>query len=96
MSVQKQKQKQKQQPSMQDSFSHKEVFGYLKDARFSGQEAAEYLEISMPTLDVMFNLKRLNQLKSLEEASYLLVVTFGNLKNQFYRPKLHEAAYLLA
>jgi excisionase family DNA binding protein len=42
-------QKQKQQPSMQDSFSHKEVFGYLKDARFSGQEAAEYLEISMPT-----------------------------------------------
>lgn len=31
-----------------NSFSHF-VFGHLKDARFSAQEAAEYLEISMPT-----------------------------------------------
>lgn len=89
-------QKLNQLPSMQDSFFHKEVFGYLKAARFSAQEVAEYLEISMPTLDVMFNLKRLTQLKSLEEASYLLVVTCGNLKNQFYRPRLHDAASLLA
>lgn len=45
MSVQKLKKK----PSMQDSFSHKEVFGYVKDARFSAQETAEYFVISMPT-----------------------------------------------
>lgn len=32
-----------------DSFSHDELFGHLKDARFSAQEAAEYLEVSMPT-----------------------------------------------
>lgn len=42
-------QKLNQLPSMQDSFFHKEVFGYLKAARFSAQEVAEYLEISMPT-----------------------------------------------
>lgn len=32
-----------------NSFSHSDVFGHLKDARFSTQEAAEYLAISMPT-----------------------------------------------
>ena len=32
-----------------DSFSHSDVFGHLKDERFSAQEAAQYLEVSMPT-----------------------------------------------
>jgi len=32
-----------------DSFSHNDLFGHLKDERFSAQEAAEYLEVSMPT-----------------------------------------------
>lgn len=40
---------QKLKPCMQDSFSHEEVFGHLKDARFSAQEATEYLEVSMAT-----------------------------------------------
>jgi len=32
-----------------DDFSHSDVFGHLKAERFSAQEAAEYLEVSMPT-----------------------------------------------
>ena len=32
-----------------DNFAHNDVFGHLKDARFSAQDAAEYLEVSMPT-----------------------------------------------
>jgi excisionase family DNA binding protein len=32
-----------------DNFSHQEVFGHLKDEMFSAQDAAEYLEVSMPT-----------------------------------------------
>jgi len=32
-----------------DQFTHSDVFGHLKDARFSAQDAAEYLEVSMPT-----------------------------------------------
>ena len=32
-----------------DSFSHSDLFGHLNDARFSAKEAAEYLEVSMPT-----------------------------------------------
>jgi excisionase family DNA binding protein len=32
-----------------ETFSHDDLFGHLKDARFSAQEAAEYLEVSMPT-----------------------------------------------
>ena len=32
-----------------DNLSHENVFGHLKDAEFSSQEAAEYLEISIAT-----------------------------------------------
>jgi excisionase family DNA binding protein len=31
------------------SHSHKEVFGHLRNDTFSAEEAAEYLEISIPT-----------------------------------------------
>ena len=31
------------------SLSHEQLFGYLRNAPFSAEEAAEYLEISMPT-----------------------------------------------
>jgi excisionase family DNA binding protein len=30
-------------------FLHGDLFGHLKDERFSAQDAAEYLEVSMPT-----------------------------------------------
>ena len=32
-----------------DNFSHQDVFGHLKDEMFSAHDAAEYLEVSMPT-----------------------------------------------
>jgi hypothetical protein len=32
-----------------DNPIHHDVFGHFKDARFSAQQAAEYLEVSMPT-----------------------------------------------
>jgi excisionase family DNA binding protein len=32
------------------SISHKQVFGHLKNSLFSADEAAQYLELSMPTL----------------------------------------------
>lgn len=31
-------------------FSYEQVFGHLRNAHFSAQEAAEFLEISIPTL----------------------------------------------
>lgn len=33
-----------------DNFTHEQVFGDLHQALFSAKEAAEYLEISLPTL----------------------------------------------
>lgn len=33
----------------EEIFTHSDLFGYLKDERFSEQDAAEYLEVSMPT-----------------------------------------------
>lgn len=33
----------------EEIFLHSDLFGLLKDERFSAQDAAEYLEISMPT-----------------------------------------------
>lgn len=32
------------------NYSHEEVFGHLINATFSAEEAAEFLEISLPTL----------------------------------------------
>ena len=31
-------------------YTHEQVFGHLRNASFSAQEAAEFLEISLPTL----------------------------------------------
>ncbi len=31
-------------------YTHEQVFGHLRDASFSAEEAAEFLEISLPTL----------------------------------------------
>lgn len=31
-------------------YTHEQVFGHLRNATFSGEEAAEFLEISLPTL----------------------------------------------
>jgi hypothetical protein len=33
-----------------DDFSHEQVFGHLRQKPFSAQEAAQYLEVSLPTL----------------------------------------------
>jgi len=33
-----------------DMQTHEEVFGHLKNTRFSAEEAVEYLEVSLPTL----------------------------------------------
>lgn len=33
-----------------DDFSHEQVFGHLQQEPFSASEAAEYLEVSLPTL----------------------------------------------
>ena len=34
---------------LKEIFSHEDLFGHLQDGKFSAQEAAEYLENSMPT-----------------------------------------------
>jgi excisionase family DNA binding protein len=33
----------------ENSFNHEQVFGHLRNDTFSAEEAAEYLEVSMPT-----------------------------------------------
>jgi hypothetical protein len=40
----------KSQKTQTKSFSHDQVFGHLKNYNFSSKEAAEFLEISLPTL----------------------------------------------
>jgi excisionase family DNA binding protein len=34
----------------EDDFTHEQVFGHLRQEVFSAEEAAEYLEVSIPTL----------------------------------------------
>jgi excisionase family DNA binding protein len=35
--------------SNKSNLSHEQVFGHLKNATFSSEEAAEFLEVSLPT-----------------------------------------------
>jgi len=37
------------------ALNHEQVFGHLRNTTFSAKEAAEFLEISIPTFDDMFN-----------------------------------------
>jgi len=37
-------------PPNESNLSHKQVFGHLRSATFSAEEAVEFLEISLPTL----------------------------------------------
>jgi excisionase family DNA binding protein len=41
---------QKNLMSKVDMQLHEQVFGHLKNTRFSAEQAAEYLEVSLPTL----------------------------------------------
>ena len=43
----------------QENFSHEEVFGHLRTELYSAEEAATYLEISLPTLRRLVQSKRL-------------------------------------
>jgi excisionase family DNA binding protein len=43
----------------QENFSHDEIFGHLRTELFSAEEAATYLEISLPTLRRLVQSKRL-------------------------------------
>lgn len=36
--------------AFKEDSTHVEVFGHLKNTRFSAEQAAEYLEVSLPTL----------------------------------------------
>jgi excisionase family DNA binding protein len=36
--------------AFKENSTHEEVFGHLKNTRFSAEQAAEYLEVSLPTL----------------------------------------------
>lgn len=89
-------QKLNQLPSMQDSFFHKEVFGYLKAARFSAQEAADYLEISMPTFRSYVQSQKIKPVEIVGRSQLYDSGDLRKFKNQFYRPRLHDAASLLA
>ncbi len=43
----------------QENYSHEEVFGHLKNELFSAEEAAQYLEVSLPTLRRLVQSQRL-------------------------------------
>ena len=36
--------------AFKEDSTHEEVFGHLKNTRFSAEQAADYLEVSLPTL----------------------------------------------
>jgi excisionase family DNA binding protein len=46
-----------------NAFTHEELFGHLNEEHFSVKDAAEYLEISLPTLRRYVSAKKIKPMK---------------------------------
>jgi excisionase family DNA binding protein len=63
-------------------YSHKHVFGHLKHAHFSSEDAAEYLEISLPTLRRYVSTKKIKPVKVIGRSSLFSAIDLRQLKQK--------------
>lgn len=66
----------------QENFSHEEVFGHLRNELFSAEEAATYLEISLPTLRRLVQSKRLQPKQVVGRSQLFALTDLKQLKKQ--------------
>ena len=66
-----------------DNFSHQDVFGHLKDEMFSAHDAAEYLEVSMPTFRRYVQSKKILPAKVIGRSQLYLASDLRSLKKSF-------------
>jgi len=65
----------------QENYSHDEVFGHLRTELFSAEEAANYLEISLPTLRRLVQSQRLKPKKIIGRSQFFNVEDLKILKH---------------
>ena len=63
--------------------SHEQLFGYLKEAQFSAQEAAEYLEISISTLRRLVTKNELTPIKTVGRNQFFATSDLKALKHRW-------------
>jgi len=63
-----------------DNFSHQDVFGHLKDEMFSAQDAAEYLEVSIPTFRRYVQSKKIVPAKVIGRSQLYSTIDLRRLK----------------
>ena len=68
---------------------HSDLFAHLKDERFSVQEAAEFLEVSMPAFRRSVQSGELVAVEIVGSSQLFSSCDLRNFKKQFYRPSLH-------
>jgi excisionase family DNA binding protein len=71
----------------QENFSHEEVFGHLRTELFSAEEAATYLEISLPTLRRLVQSKRLQPKQVVGRSQLFESTDLKQLKRQIKKTR---------
>ena len=65
-----------------NEFTHEEVFGHLNEEHFSSEDAAEYLEISLPTLRRYVSAEKIKPVKTIGRSQLFSVKDLRQLKQK--------------
>ena len=65
-----------------NEFTHKEVFGHLNEEHFSVKDAAEYLEISLPTLRRYVSAEKIKPTKTIGRSQLFSAKDLRQLKQK--------------
>lgn len=63
-------------------YSHKHVFGHLNEEHFSGEDAAEYLEISLTTLRRYVSAEKIKPTKTIGRSQLFSAQDLRQLKQK--------------
>ena len=71
----------------QENYSHEDVFGHLKTELFSAEDAAQYLEVSLPTLRRLVQSQKLKPKKIVGRSQLFSTTDLKQLKRQIKKTR---------
>jgi len=70
-----------------ENYSHEEVFGHLKTELFSAEDAAQYLEVSLPTLRRLVQSQKLKPKQIIGRSQLFSTTDLKQLKRQIKKTR---------
>jgi excisionase family DNA binding protein len=71
----------------QENYSHEEIFGHLKTELFSADDAAQYLEVSLPTLRRLVQSQKLQPKQIIGRSQLFSTTDLKQLKRQIKKTR---------